>query len=70
MTLTANWILPYPNLDDINGRNWQINDEIKLDGEILLEEELIELSDIDGVIIDAISNEDNTVTITVSFEIE
>ena len=70
VTLTANWILPYPNLDDINGRNWQINDEIKLDGEILLEEELIELSDIDGVIIDAISNEDNTVTITVSFEIE
>ena len=70
VTLTANWILPYPNLDDINGRNWQINDEIKLDGEILLEEELVELSDIDGVIIDAISNEDNTVTITVSFEIE
>ena len=70
ITLIVDWILPYPNLDDINGRNWQINDEIKLDGEILLEEELVELSDIDGVIIDAISNEDNTVTITVSFEIE
>lgn len=68
-TLIVNWILPYSNLNDINGRNWQIKDEIKLDGQILLEEELIELSNINGIIINAISNEDNTVTITVSFEV-
>lgn len=70
IVLAVNWILPYPNLNDINGRNWQIRDEIKLDGQILLEDELIELSNIDGIITNAISNEDNTVTITVSFEIE
>ena len=68
-TLTVDWILPYSNLNDINGHKWQIEDEIKLDGQILLEEELIELSNINGVITNAVSNNDNTVTITVSFEI-
>lgn len=70
VTLIVNWVLPYPNLNDINGRNWQINDEIKLDGDILLANERIELSNIDGIITEAVSNNDRTVTVTISFQVK
>ena len=35
-------------LKNVNGRNWRIGDEIKLDGEILIKSEKLELSDTDG----------------------
>ena len=48
------WSLPYANingvLSDVNGRDWEVGDEIKLDGDILTFKERIELSNIDGVI--------------------
>ena len=59
----VSWTLPYSSLQDINGRDWNIGDEIKLDGEILTEAELIALSDIDGTIIEANSNSDSTIDI-------
>jgi len=48
------WSLPYANIDgvlsDVNGRDWEVGDEVKLDGDILTSKERIELSNIDGII--------------------
>lgn len=56
--LTVSWTLPYKTktengktvLENVNGRDWNINDEIKLDGAILTNSQRIEFSDIDGTI--------------------
>ena len=61
------WTIPYPNLSDLNGRDWKIGDEVKLDGNILNNNGRIELSNIDGTLTKATSNADGTTTITVSF---
>lgn len=61
------WTIPYPSLSDLNGRDWKIGDEVKLDGNILNNNGRIELSNIDGVLTKAISNSDGTTTITISF---
>ena len=66
----VSWNLPYASLVDLNGRDWKIGDEIKLDGNILTSSVRLELSDIDGIITSAISNNDSTTTITVSFPIQ
>lgn len=63
------WQLPYSSLTNINGRNWQINDLVKIDGEITVIDKdnntnLLKLSNIDGTII---ASEGNPVKIKISF---
>lgn len=66
-TFIVQWTLPYANLQDLNGRDWKVNDEIKLDGDILTSQKRIELSNVDGILSEEINNDDGTTTITVSF---
>ena len=62
------WKIPYSSLLDLDGRDWKINDEVKIDGNILKNNDRIELSNITGTLIAANSNtNNNTTTITISF---
>ena len=58
-TYSVVWSLPYASLTNINGRDWSIGDIVKIDGEIIIlnnvnsVEKKIKLSNIDGEIIEA-----------------
>lgn len=83
-SLIVSWILPYSTIElnneeteettlilqNVNGRDWKITDEVKLDGDILIGEKKYELSNIDGYIsaIEAIDEKNSKVSIT--FEVE
>lgn len=83
-SLIVSWILPYSTIElnnketeeatlilqNVNGRDWKITDEVKLDGDILIGEKKYELSNIDGYIsaIKAIDEKNSKVSIT--FEVE
>lgn len=54
-------------LKNVNGRNWRIGDEIKLDGEILIKSEKLELSDTDGRVYNIQQVEDNLSLLTIEF---
>lgn len=54
------WDIPYTSLDGINEYKWQINDEVKIEGIVLVNDTRIELSNIDGRIVNAESIQGNT----------
>lgn len=75
----ATWVLPYDNLNSINGRTWKVGDIIKLDGEIIIDNEsILQLSGIDSLIVatteksqqqetEMIAEEERQTTITLGF---
>lgn len=75
----ATWVLPYDNLNSINGRTWKVGDIIKLDGEIIVNNEsILQLSGIDSLIVatteksqqqetEMIAEEERQTTITLGF---
>ena len=75
----ATWILPYDDLNSINGRTWKVGDIIKLDGEIIVDNEsILQLSGIDSLIVatteksqqqetETIAEEEGQTTITLGF---
>ena len=83
-SLIVSWILPYSTIElkdeetgetililqNVNGRDWKITDEVKLDGDILIGEKKYELSDIDGYIsaIEAIDEKNSKLSII--FQVE
>ena len=64
-TFNVSWELPYKTLKDLNGYDWGIGDEIKLDG-VIFSTNTLELSNLDGIISNIESNDTSTI-ITITF---
>jgi hypothetical protein len=55
----------YESLNSINGKTWEVGSLVKIDGEIITSEEVLQLSGIDGTIIES---EKSTISVKFKYQ--